>query len=40
MVTSNFAARALGIPTRRVGIPDFVVKNEGARRPIQRNVIA
>jgi len=36
----NFSAHALGFPTRRVGIPDFVAKNEGVLPTIQPNAIA
>ena len=39
-LTKNFESRALGIPTPRVGIPDFVAKNEPVLPTIQPNLIA
>lgn len=37
LLTRNFVFCPLGIPTRRVGIPDSVVKNEGVCPTIQSN---
>jgi hypothetical protein len=40
LLTRNFALQALGFPTRRVGIPDFVAKNEVVHSAVEPNEIA